>query len=44
LWYWFVDFAEEEEMAIRTFPQKRLPEQDDPLTRRIIACAIEVFE
>ena len=29
---------------IRTFPQKRLPEQDDPLTRRIIACAIEVHK
>jgi len=30
--------------VIRTFPQKRLPEQDDPLTRRIIACAIEVHK
>ncbi len=29
-------------MVIKTFSQKRLPEQDDPLTRRIIACAIEV--
>ncbi|MBI3151504.1 MAG: GxxExxY protein [Chloroflexi bacterium] len=26
------------------FPQRRLPEQDDPLTRRIIACAIEVHK
>ena len=25
-------------------PQKRSPEQDDPLTRRIIACAIEVHK
>ncbi|MEW6404548.1 MAG: GxxExxY protein, partial [Chloroflexota bacterium] len=29
---------------IRTFPQKKSPEQDDPLTRRIIACAIEVHK
>jgi GxxExxY protein len=29
-------------MAMQTLPQKRLPQQDDPLTRRIIACAIEV--
>src|SRR3990167_5247880 len=26
------------------FPQRRLPEQDDPLTRRVIACAIEVHK
>jgi len=31
-------------MVISTFPQKRPPEQDDPLTRRIIACAIEVHK
>lgn len=31
-------------MVIRTSPPKRLPEQDDPLTRRIIACAIEVHK
>lgn len=29
---------------MKTFPQKRLPDQDDPLTRRIIACAIEVHK
>jgi len=29
---------------MRTLPQKRLPEKDDPLTRRIIACAIEVHK
>jgi GxxExxY protein len=31
-------------MVMKTLPQKRLPEQDDPLTRRIIACAIEVHK
>jgi len=31
-------------MVMRTLPQKRLPEKDDPLTRRIIACAIEVHK
>jgi len=31
-------------MMMRSLPQKRLPEQDDPLTRRIIACAIEVHK
>ncbi len=31
-------------MAMRNFPQKELLEQDDPLTRRIIACAIEVHK
>jgi GxxExxY protein len=31
-------------MVMRSLPQKRLPEQDDPLTRRIIACAIEVHK
>jgi GxxExxY protein len=31
-------------MVVRTFPQKRSPEHDDPLTRRIIACAIEVHK
>ena len=29
---------------IRTLPQTRTFEQDDPLTRRIIACAIEVHK
>jgi GxxExxY protein len=29
---------------VRTLPQKRSPEQDDPLTRRIISCAIEVHK
>jgi len=31
-------------MIMRTFPQKSASEQDDPLTRRIIACAIEVHK
>jgi GxxExxY protein len=31
-------------MITRTLPQKRAPEQDDPLTRKIIACAIEVHK
>jgi GxxExxY protein len=31
-------------MAVKTFPEKRMPIQDDPFTRRIIACAIEVHE
>ena len=31
-------------MITRTFPQKRAPEQDDPLTRKIISCAIEVHK
>lgn len=29
-------------MVVRNFPEKRSSQQDDPLTRRIIACAIEV--
>jgi GxxExxY protein len=29
---------------MRTLPQKRASEQDDPLTRKIIACAIEVHK
>ncbi len=29
-------------MVVRNFPQKKPVQQDDPLTRRIIACAIEV--
>jgi GxxExxY protein len=31
-------------MGVRNFPVKRLPENDDPLTRKIIACAIEVHK
>jgi PD-(D/E)XK nuclease superfamily protein len=31
-------------MITRTLPQTRNYEQDDPLTRRIIACAIEVHK
>jgi hypothetical protein len=31
-------------MVMRTLPQKQASEQDDPLTRRIIACAIEVHK
>jgi len=31
-------------MALRTLPQKQACERDDPLTRRIIACAIEVHK
>jgi len=31
-------------MIMRTLPQKQASEQDDPLTRRIIACAIEVHK
>lgn len=31
-------------MIMRTLPQKRASEQDDPLTRKIIACAIEVHK
>lgn len=31
-------------MVTRTLPQTRASEQDDPLTRRIIACAIEVHK
>ena len=31
-------------MITRTLPQTRHVEQDDPLTRRIIACAIEVHK
>jgi len=34
----------EKTMIMRTFPQKSASEQDDPLTRRIIACAIEVHK
>ncbi len=29
-------------MVVRNFPEKKPVQQDDPLTRRIIACAIEV--
>lgn len=29
-------------MVVRKFPEKKPVQQDDPLTRRIIACAIEV--
>ena len=31
-------------MVLRSAPSKRLPEQDDPLTRKIIVCAIEVHK
>jgi GxxExxY protein len=31
-------------MGVRNFPVKRVPENDDPLTRKIIACAIEVHK
>ena len=31
-------------MAVNQFPQKRQLPQDDPLTRRIIACAIEMHK
>ena len=31
-------------MTIRNFPAKNAPEKDDQLTRRIIACAIEVHK
>ena len=31
-------------MIMRNVPAKVLPEKDDPLTRRIIACAIEVHK
>ncbi len=31
-------------MITRTLPQRRASKQDDPLTRRIIACAIEVHK
>ncbi len=31
-------------MVMRTLPQKQISPQDDPLTRRIIACAIEVHK
>ncbi len=31
-------------MVMRTLPQKQASERDDPLTRRIIACAIEVHK
>lgn len=31
-------------MVMRTLPQKQASEQDDPLTHRIIACAIEVHK
>ena len=31
-------------MMVKSFSQKRTSEQDDPLTRRIIACAIEVHK
>jgi len=31
-------------MMTRNFPARVMPENDDPLTRRIIACAIEVHK
>jgi GxxExxY protein len=31
-------------MGVRNFPVKGIPENDDPLTRKIIACAIEVHK
>jgi GxxExxY protein len=31
-------------MGVRNFPVRRVPENDDPLTRKIIACAIEVHK
>lgn len=31
-------------MIMKTLPQKQVSERDDPLTRRIIACAIEVHK
>jgi GxxExxY protein len=31
-------------MAMRNFPAKTVPQSDDPLTRKIIACAIEVHK
>jgi GxxExxY protein len=31
-------------MVMRTLPPKQASQQDDPLTRRIIACAIEVHK
>ena len=31
-------------MAVKNFPSKIEPVKDDPLTRRIIACAIEVHK
>ena len=31
-------------MVVKTLPTKRVPVHDDPLTRRIIACAIEVHK
>lgn len=31
-------------MVMKTLPRKQVFEQDDPLTRRIIACAIEVHK
>lgn len=31
-------------MAMRSLPERKSPIQDDPLTRRIIACAIEVHK
>ncbi|MFZ5884448.1 MAG: GxxExxY protein [Chloroflexota bacterium] len=31
-------------MVIRSLPERKLPTQDDPLMRRIIACAIEVHK
>jgi len=31
-------------MIMKTLPQKQVSEQDDPLTRRIISCAIEVHK
>ena len=31
-------------MVMKSFSQKGMPNQDDPLTRKIIACAIEVHK
>ncbi|MGB8984010.1 MAG: GxxExxY protein [Anaerolineales bacterium] len=31
-------------MIMKTLPQKQVSERDDPLTRRIISCAIEVHK
>jgi GxxExxY protein len=34
----------EQTMIMKTLPQNQVSERDDPLTRRIIACAIEVHK
>jgi GxxExxY protein len=39
-----MDFDQEIKAVMSTFSQKQLPKQDDPLTRKIIACAIEVHK